>query len=132
MKTIITIFITVIISQIIGHFYISNTVKDGGLIHKKTKIKYHILALIIWPTMLVILLTYLKKYTSAALYSLLSYIIGVIIIALTWTNMELGFFWKAILYQGFVTVVLSLVWWVIIYSIVGVAQGLKDGTLFEP
>lgn len=131
-KTIITVFVTIIISQIIGHFYISTAANDSGLVHKKIKIKYRILSLIVWPTMFVILLAYLKKHTSAVLYSLLSYIVGIVIIALAWTSMESGSFWKAILYQGFVTVILSMVWWGIIYLIVGVAQGIKDGTLFEP
>lgn len=132
MKIIITVFIIIIISQIIGHFYISGAAKDSGPIHKKTKNKYRILSLIIWPVMLSIILSYLKKYTSTALYSLLSYIIGVAITAIVWTPIASGFFWKVILFQGFVTVVLSMVWWVIIYLIVTFVHELKEGTLFEP
>jgi hypothetical protein len=124
-KTIITIFVTIIISQIIGHFYISTVAKGSGPAHKKTKIKYRLLSLIVWPVMLVVILSYLKKFTSTVLYSLLSYIIGVVIIALIWTPIASGFFWKLMLFQGFVTVVLIVACFVIIYLIVNFARVLK-------
>ena len=128
LSTIIVSLVILIISQIVTHLYIAGATRDGKLqLTRNESIAKRLGGIFTWPFLLLILFIHIREYPRFFLVACASWLGGVLLIAFYYYFQADANFVKSVGLEILVT----MMWWLIVYLIGGLIEGFRNGTLFE-
>jgi hypothetical protein len=131
MERIICVFVVlIVVAYTIGHQFLSAWQEDEGALEKRRVRKWRHASIFLWPFYLFLLFAHAYKHLGKFLVGFIVWACGITIIACVWafTGDDPQLFWSALEGSFFTTAI----WFVLAYFALGVYEGVRTGTLFEP